>query len=122
MVPGDNYCPARLHSLPNPFALAIDWLLYKATINLGINLYKKSKLPHLDYADDIIALSDSTQGLQGLVSATGKVPGGLGLSISDTKTKIMLSGNHQPSNDILISQNIVEVIKDFTCPGSAINN
>ena len=102
--------------------MAIKRVLKKATINQGTNWYKRSKLSDLDFADDIAALSDSTQGLQGLMSTTGEVTGGLSLLFSDKKMKIMLPGSYQPPDDVLISQNKVEVIKDLTYLGSCINN
>ena len=97
-------------------------VLKTAIINQGINSCERSKLSNLDFVDDITVLLDSTQGLQGLVSAIGKIVGGMGLSTSDKKTKMMLSGNHQPPNDAFISKNKVEVMKDFTYLGSSINN
>ena len=67
------------------YAVAIDCVLKKAMINQGTECYERNKLSDLDFADDFAALSDSTQGLQGLMSATGEVTGGLGLSINDKK-------------------------------------
>ena len=104
------------------FAVAINWALKGATIDQSINCYLWSKLSDLDFSDDIAALLDSNQGLQWLVSAISKVTGGLDLSISDKKTKFMLSGNPQPPNVILIGWKKVEIIKDFTYLGNSINN
>ena len=87
---------------PILFAVAVDWVLKTMMIDQGIAMYEGSTLSNPDFVDDITALLDSTQGLQWIVSDIGKVTGGLGLSISKKNTKIMLSGNHQPFNDVLI--------------------
>ena len=46
----------------------------------------------------------------------------LGLMISRKKTKIMLSGDHQTTPDILVGQDKVDVVDDFTYLGSSINS
>ena len=91
-------------------------------IDQGIYWYERRKWSDLDIADDITALSESPEGLPGLVSAISKVAGCLILLINDKKTKIMLSGNHQSLNDIIIGQNKMEVIEDFNYLRSSINN
>ena len=102
--------------------MAVYLVLKRVIVNQGTDGYERSKLSDLDFADNMTTFLDSTQGLQGLVTAISKIAGGLGLSVSDKKTKIMLSGNRQPPYDVLISQNKVEVIENFTYLGGSINN
>ena len=79
---------------PILFAVAIDWVLEKATKDHGIVWTGGAKLFDLDFADDIAALSDSTQGLQPVMDPISDASARLGLMISRKKTKIMLTGDH----------------------------
>ena len=47
---------------------------------------------------------------------------GLGLVISEKKTKHTLTGEHQLSTDVLINHNKAETVEKFTNLGSSINN
>ena len=80
------------------------------------------QLFHLDFADYIAALSDSTQGLQPVMDSISDASARLGLMISRKKTKIMLSGDHQTTPDILIGQDKVDLVDDFTYLPSYINS
>ena len=103
--------------------MAIDWVMRLATRgNEGITWVKEEGLSHLYFAGDIAALSDTTQGLQCLVESVGRCAGGLGLVISEKKTKNMLPGEYQLSTDVLINHNKVETVENFTYLGSSINN
>ena len=51
------------------------------------------------------ALSDTTQGLQCLVESVGRYADGLGLVVSEKKTRNMLTVEHKLSTDVLISNN-----------------
>ncbi|XP_071797183.1 uncharacterized protein [Asterias amurensis] len=70
----------------------------------------------------IMTLSDSTQGLQTVMDSISDASARLGLMISRKKTKIMLSGDHQTTPDILVGQDKVDVVDDFTYLGSSINS
>ena len=102
--------------------MAIDWVLKKATKDHGIVWTGGAKLFDLDFADDIAALSDSTQGLQTVMDSISDASARLGLMISRKKMKIMLSGDHQTTPDILVGQDKVDVVDDFTYLGSSINS
>ena len=107
---------------PILFAVAIDWVLKKATKDHGIVWTGGAKLSDLDFADDIAALSDSTQGLQTVMDSISNASARLGLMISRKKTKIMLSGDHQTTPDILVGQDKVDVVDNFTYLGRSINS
>jgi len=107
---------------PILFALAIDWVLSKATDRKGIQWVQEQKLSDLDFADDIAALAETTQELQPLVSDIGSSAASIGLKISTKKTKNMLSGPHPPATAVFIDQDEVEVVENFTYLGSSINN
>ena len=72
----------------------------QATGNKGIDWVEDQKLSDLDFADYIAALSNNTQDLQEFVNAIGETAGGLGLVISNKKTKNMLAGEHRPPHDM----------------------
>ena len=86
-----DWCRQGCILSPILFAVAIDWVLKKATKDHGIVWTGGAKLFDLDFADDIAALSDSTQGLQTVMDSISDASARLGLMISRKKTKIMLS-------------------------------
>ena len=94
----------------------------QATGNKCIDWVEDQKLSDLDFADDIAALSYNTQDLQEFVNAIGETAGGLGLVISNKKTKHMLAGEHHPLHDVFIGQEKIDTVDDFTYLGSSINN
>ena len=77
---------------PLLFAVTINWVMKQATGNKDIDWVEDQKLSEVDFADDIAALSNNTQDLQEFVNAIGQTAGGLGLVISNKKTKNMLAG------------------------------
>ncbi|XP_035668259.1 uncharacterized protein LOC118410592 [Branchiostoma floridae] len=81
-----------------------------------------TKLADLDFADDIAALADRTQDLQPLVEDIGSSAGSIGLTISAQKTKNMLVGTHPPPTSVIIDNNEVEVVENFTLIGSSMND
>ena len=107
---------------PLLFAVAIDWVMKQVTGNKGIDWVENQKLSDLDFADDIAALSYNTQDLQEFVNAIGETAGGLGLVISNKKTKNMLAGEHRPPHDVFIGQEKIDTVDDFTYLGSSISN
>ncbi|CAH1239030.1 Hypp5694 [Branchiostoma lanceolatum] len=107
---------------PILFAMAIDWVLGKATKERGIQWVQETKLADLDFADDIAALADTTRDLQPLVCDIGSTASSIGLSISTKKTKNVLVGTHPPPTSVTIDQTEVEVVENFTYLGSSINS
>ena len=95
---------------PILFALAIDWVLKKATKDQGIQWLEGQKLSDLDFADNIAALAETTRDLQPLVSEIGTSAASIGLNISAKKTKNMLAGTHPPPTSVYIDQKEVEVV------------
>ena len=106
---------------PILFAIAIDWVLTKATKDRGIDWLSNQKLSDLDFADDIAALAKDTPSLQQLVGAISGSAKELGLLISIKKTKNMLQGDHHPPLDVFIGQDKIDNVEDFTYLGSSIN-
>ena len=79
---------------------------------------KEEGLSDQDFADDIAALSVTTQGLQCLVESVGRYTDVLGLVISEKKTKHMLTGEHQLSTDVLINHNKVKTSPTLVVPST----
>ena len=107
---------------PLLFAIAIDWVLRRATAGKGIQWIDEKQLADLDFADDIAALANNTQDLQLLVNEISSSAGNIGLIISAKKTKNMLSGEHPVHADVMIDQKKVEEVEDFTYLGSSISS
>ncbi|KAI8487026.1 hypothetical protein Bbelb_352860 [Branchiostoma belcheri] len=107
---------------PILFAIAIDWVLKESTRGKGIPWLQGQRLSDLDFADDIAGLAESTKDLQTLVSKIGSAAGGIGLTISDKKTKNMLTGSHPPPTAVFIDGKEVETVQNFTYLGSSINS
>ena len=107
---------------PILFALAIDWVLKKATKDKGIQWLEGQQLSDLDFADDIAALAETTRDLPSLVSEIGTSAASISLNISAQKTKNMLAGTHPPPTSVYIDQTEVEVVDNFTYLGSSINS
>ena len=95
---------------PILFSLAIDWVLKKATKDKGIQWLEGQKMSDLDFADDNVALTETTRDLQSLVSEIGTSAASIGLNISAKKTKNMLAGTHPPPTSVYIDQKEVEVV------------
>ena len=72
---------------PLLFALAIDWVLKKATEGKGIQWHKGGRLSDLDFADDIAALTSDTQDLQSLITDISEDASSIGLTISAKKNE-----------------------------------
>ena len=107
---------------PLLFAVASDWVLRRATKDHGIAWSEDKCLADLDFADDIAAFSDSAQSLQRLGESVSNAAEGLALVISANKTKNMLTGEQHSSTDVVINNNKIENVENFTYLGRSINN
>lgn len=83
---------------PLLFAVTIGWVLKLTTRdNQDIERAEDHYLSDLDFAQDIAAFYDSTEGLQHLTELVSNAAEGLRLVVINAKkTKNMLTGDHQP--------------------------
>ncbi|KAI8518909.1 hypothetical protein Bbelb_021660 [Branchiostoma belcheri] len=111
---------------PFLFLIRIDFVLRKITGDgkEGIRWREESRLADLDFADDIVLLSENNQGLQHLTKKLETSSEKVGLRVSSEKTKAMEVGNHtgQPLLNITVNNSQVEIVDQFTYLGSVISN
>jgi len=108
--------------------MAIDFVLKRTTTsepNLGIPWRQKGRLQDLDFADDIVMLDETQEGLQSLTSKLELNARKIGLKISSEKTKVMNVDNQRgqtTSLNIKVNDSSVQTVDHFTYLGSIVRN
>lgn len=108
---------------PLLFAIAIDWVMRRATQNdAGIQWVDGKKLSDLDFADDIALICDNHADMQDLTSIVENESAKVGLQINGNKCKVMVGDNWEGDTGIQAAGTRIEVVKDFCYLGSYISS
>ena len=104
------------------FIVAIDWIMRSATDGQrsGIRWKFTSTLDDLDYADDIALLSSTHSQLQCKTARVHTLAKYVGLNINTRKTQVMKL-NPKNSNPVLIGNEEIEEVENFTYLGSKVS-
>jgi len=76
----------------------------------------------LDFADDIVLLEDSWQGMAEIITRVEREAAAVGLRINVSKTKLMVVGNMSDKRCIMAEGQIVETVEEFCYLGSGISD
>ena len=106
---------------PFLFLIVMDYVMKRAMVNrLGLQWSLMDQLEHLDFADDICLLSQSSDHLQRKTNQVLKEAQAVGLTVNVGKSKTMKINRRK--KDILHVQNEpVEDVKDFVYLGSTVS-
>lgn len=107
---GDPLSPKLFTAVLEDVFRQLDW----ATCGLSIN---GENLSHLRFADDLIILSSSSNGLQAMLDDLVRESGKVGLVMNTLKTKVMTNGKEEP---ILVNNNPLEYVKEYIYLGQVI--
>ncbi len=107
---------------PIRFLVAIDWITTNTTADRsrGIQWTLFSQLEDLDFADDLALLSTNQYDMQVKTDRLNNFARQVGLSINTSKTQVMCV-NSVPTAPILINDEPLEFVEDFTYLGSLIS-
>lgn len=89
----------------------LDWSEY------GINVNGK-KLNHLRFADDVVLITDTFEGIQAMVNQLTTASENVGLKINIQKTKMMTNTENQ--NNVTINGSPLETVKEYIYLGQVI--
>ncbi|CAF4543326.1 unnamed protein product, partial [Didymodactylos carnosus] len=107
------------------FIIAIDWVLQKALTDqkLGIKLNHKQEIEDLDFADDIVLITDNTQKMQEKTDRIDTHSKSIGLKINAKKTNIMVVNENKFEDDveIMVNNNKLAKAQEFMYLGSKIS-
>src|SRR5664279_1718453 len=108
---------------PLLFAIAIDWVMRRATHNdAGIEWVDGKKLSDLDFADDIALICDNHADMQDLTSIVENESAKVGLQINGNKCKVMVGDNWEGDTSVQAAGTRIAVVKDFCYLGSYISS
>ena len=109
---------------PILFLLVMDWVLKRATneSNCGIPWANSERLTDLDFADDIVLMDTTWEGMMRLTSRIETEAGAVGLRINADKTKLMAVGHMGKSQSIMAEGRQVESVAEFCYLGSVISD
>ncbi len=105
------------------FLVTIDWITTNTTADRsqGIQWTLFSQLEDLDFADDLALLSTNQYDMQVKTDRLNNFFIQVGLSINTSKTQVMCV-NSIPTAPILVNEEPLEFVEDFTYPGSLLSN
>ena len=104
------------------FILAVDWIMRQtvARNNTGIQWTLTEKLEDLDYADDIVTMSNSWTHAQQKVNRLSLHGKGIGLNINKGKTKT-LRINANRDDPIMLENEEIDDVNEFLYLGAYVN-
>jgi hypothetical protein len=109
---------------PILFLVVIDDILTAAVGDneaKGIQWRLAEKLSHLDYADDVCLLANSRSGLRTMSHALYEKGKCAGLKINIPKTKIMSVNATEDSQQLLLQEQVIQEVQQFTYLGSELS-
>lgn len=107
---------------PFLFGIVMDWVLKTSMSDVGgLDWVEGDRLSDLDFADDIVLLHGSYEGMQAMTQSLEVVAGKVGLVINTTKTKIMTVGKWNSTEKITIGADEVDACEEFCYLGSTID-
>ncbi len=106
---------------PILFLIVIDWVMRQT--NQGSNGlgWHAANVDDLDFADDLAILADCITDLQNKTNRLSNFAEQTGLIINADKTKAMYIPNDNAVAPIIVDNNTIEVVEEFTYLGSIIN-
>lgn len=107
---------------PILFLVAIDWITTNTIADRprGIQWTLLSQLEDLDFADDLALLSTNQYNMQAKTDRLNNFARQVGLSINTSKTQVMCV-NSIPTAPILVNEEPLEFVENFTYLGSLIS-
>lgn len=107
---------------PILFLVTIDWITTNTTADRprGIQWTLFSQLEDLDFADDLALLSANHTNMQAKTDRLNNFARQVGLTINTSKTQV-LCVNSIPTGPILVGEEPLEFVEDFTYLGSLIS-
>ena len=103
---------------PILFIRAVDWVMTKCTSGPGVTVGENVSIAHLEYADDLALLEETTHSLQVIVDEVKNRSEMIGLNLNPRKCKVLASRPLQ--QDVNISGVPMEVVDSFPYLGSRI--
>ena len=105
---------------PIIFTLAIDWIMRQTTrVRNGLQWTPNTQLHDLDFADDIVLLTQAFAHLQEKTSSVQQEASKQGLKINIGKTKSLRVG-HKHATSLKIGDDLVEDVSEFKYLGSLV--
>ena len=106
---------------PILFLIVIDWVMRQTNEGSNGLRWHAANVDDLDFADDLAILADCITNLQNKTNRLSNFAEQTGLIINADKTKAMYISNDNAVAPIIVDNNTIEVVEEFTYLGSIIN-